>query len=1400
MMRISVLMRFSLYLLMSALSFYPAASAQTVQSSQDTPQRENIALGKEYSLSPPPNYQYCTDADDAIQLTDGIYTKGYFWTQKSTVGWYLYSPQITVDLGKPEPIDGIMIHCPGGGLAGVKFPTEITYLVSDDNEIFHEVARLKPHGMKQDGKDWYTHRFLADHLRTRGRYVMIQLNKAGSTVFADEIEIYKGDHDPDTVEFASPPQSRQDMAFAQYGLTPDTYRRGHFPEWPHVKWAIPLAGGPIKSILMAYSGSMREAVEVAQRMDLDYEPVSHYAYYRPKDLGDLMREQIEEALPECELMIVGGYRWESMPEELLEKIKSRVQDGMGLICISPVQQWLDPIRDVLDAAPLEGDQGVLDFVPMHLIPYYHQPEKSHFNLGTYGRGRVAWVNWSSFCRGSHSLIPGFRLEDIDDDAMGPLEYSFAALCQLIRWTADRDARRITAIKASEGEVRVTLSPGDKPVTLQVRVRDRFFDNEKQMTARISESGGTSIFSHNIHLNGTNSVDVWVKDEDGGIIDFGSAAFEIEREATIESVEIEKPFFAPGEPIRATVKVRGSAEYLTLRATLKDTYGRQLDEVREVPIGQTGMVDLQFRNDYPLTLCALLYLDLHQWVQGRHAADAEKIHRRIERIWIDLPEKDDYTFCAWYAWDAHPMAYHGLRMLHDLGLDTYVSLPTLWRAENAAFANLRHGPENVERVYPRNTDDSLVRAPCLTDPEYRAKTAERIEKMAQEYRPYGVLEWSLGDESTLGRRDYCRSPTCLPAFREFLKEFHPTLDALNESWGTEYVAWDEVMPAKKEKVEGQEHLGAWLDHRRYMADLFADYHEWCSELIVKHIPDARVGISGTPHLNAYSGHDWWQLMQRSLTHLSSYGGVQRELQRSFLRPGTFYSTFLGYDYKDNNEQGARYSPWDLLFHGANGINYYTLVSETLNCPLIRPDGSFTNKAPWFFEEVRDLKAGLGKLFMSATYENDGIAVHYSPPSIYAAEAKGLFDHRDALRNYSTNLSNLSHILQQCHYQYNFIHADQMIAGELAKVKLLILPWSSAISDAEAQSIMDFVERGGIVLADSYCGVRDDHGKPQAMLDELFGIRQPLAPPELQPGKMVLQREALRRSPLNELLSDLTTIPVASGSRTVQLNGAEPLGMVGDTPALMVHGYGEGMAIFLNASFSNYGQVWDAGVAGEVLEEIASPQSVTRPIRELVRGLLRIGGVESSLKVNADDGLSSEIEVSRFALGDMQLIGVLRSITGGSVNPEEVLAYELILPQKAYLYECRSGSYLGKESRITDQIPRGIARIYAALPYRVKDISLQGPTEVQQGEILRLEVQITAEGEEIGTHVIHLSVNGPDKKGSSQRWHYAENLKLDQGYGTVELPFAFNDTPGEWIIQVRDVMTGITGKLTVICAPR
>ncbi len=156
---------------------------------------ENIALGKAYSMSPPPNYRLCSDPGDTTQLTDGIYTTGgRFWAEKSTVGWQGGKPVvITIDLGKAEPICGVSFNT-AAGAAGVTWPTQIFVLVSDDQKIYHEAGEITTlsalhHAPPASG--YAVYRFWTDALRTHGRHVMFVV-AGGSYTFVDEIEVYRG--------------------------------------------------------------------------------------------------------------------------------------------------------------------------------------------------------------------------------------------------------------------------------------------------------------------------------------------------------------------------------------------------------------------------------------------------------------------------------------------------------------------------------------------------------------------------------------------------------------------------------------------------------------------------------------------------------------------------------------------------------------------------------------------------------------------------------------------------------------------------------------------------------------------------------------------------------------------------------------------------------------------------------------------------------------------------------------------------------------------------------------------------------------------------------------------------------------------------------------------------------
>ena len=79
---------------------------------------ENIALGATYTFEPGPNYGLCTDSGDAEQLTDGVYTDGYFWAQLvdgGVAGEDAIDPDAGPGCGATDT-RGVVPH--GGGFCG----------------------------------------------------------------------------------------------------------------------------------------------------------------------------------------------------------------------------------------------------------------------------------------------------------------------------------------------------------------------------------------------------------------------------------------------------------------------------------------------------------------------------------------------------------------------------------------------------------------------------------------------------------------------------------------------------------------------------------------------------------------------------------------------------------------------------------------------------------------------------------------------------------------------------------------------------------------------------------------------------------------------------------------------------------------------------------------------------------------------------------------------------------------------------------------------------------------------------------------------------------------------------------------------------------------------------------
>lgn len=170
--------------------------------------RPNVALGKQYGVTPEPNYPLCTEDGDAKQLTDGKRvdaSKPQLWSDKGCVGWKSLAPvDVVIDLEQTQPIDSVVISSGSSPNAEAYLPS-VVVAVSDDGDDFRVVHRIDNARSRQLSRATLR----ADRLKTRGRFVLVRLDPPyGSFVFADEIQVLRGEHDPKAVRLPNQALSR----------------------------------------------------------------------------------------------------------------------------------------------------------------------------------------------------------------------------------------------------------------------------------------------------------------------------------------------------------------------------------------------------------------------------------------------------------------------------------------------------------------------------------------------------------------------------------------------------------------------------------------------------------------------------------------------------------------------------------------------------------------------------------------------------------------------------------------------------------------------------------------------------------------------------------------------------------------------------------------------------------------------------------------------------------------------------------------------------------------------------------------------------------------------------------------------------------------------------------------
>lgn len=415
--------------------------------------------------------------------------------------------------------------------------------------------------------------------------------------------------------------------------------------------------------------------------------------------------------------------------------------------------------------------------------------------------------------------------------------------------------------------------------------------------------------------------------------------------------------------------------------------------------------------------------------------------------------------------------------------------------------------------------ALIRDYALEDKAWLQRMSDRVSKAARQHAPTSPLMYDLRDElsTTISANpfDYDFSEISLAAFREWLKTRYASLEALNAQWETSFTSWDSVRPFTTDQIKqrmasgkpGPEsktdwaevravrfdpakarsermrwNFAPWADHRTYMDLALSRALEHFRKAAHAADPATPVGIEGTQMPHAFGGYDLWRMSQ-ALDWAEPYDVCNsREILGSFMPGKPMLATVF-----EKESKPAMRRLWHLLLEGDKGCIIWW-SEDTIDWS--KPELPLTAKGKALAPVLKSLNTPLARLFLLAERERDPIVIHYSQPSIQVAwMLESIADGKTWLRRFSSYESDHNRhavvrnawlkALQDLGFSPTFIASEQIEKGALATSRLLVLPQSWAMSEAEMNAARAFSKRENrVVIAAGSNGLFDEHGTLRA----------------------------------------------------------------------------------------------------------------------------------------------------------------------------------------------------------------------------------------------------------------------------------------------------------------------------------
>ncbi len=1014
------------------------------------------------------------------------------------------------------------------------------------------------------------------------------------------------------------------------------------------------------------------------------------------------------------------------------------------------------------------------------------------------------------------------------------EYQYSLLARTILWAArPQQSLHISSLTAENPDhptVKLILnSDRARSVEIEIECKNEFVGElSSQRLTKELRAGENSIEiapapPSNSWPGGRQIFDIIIRDgHDGPTLNWGSTTLQNQKRAMMTLAKPSVDVYKRGETLSAVLRAAGDLAGLQMRMRITDDLGRVLGLVTKPARGERTF-------SYPLSDFLGKFAIVTAELVDVHGTVIDQLRAKPVMVVQDKRRIHEYTALVSFGGTKHYLQDAQMRMVRGVAADTgftwggdvdnslnvprgtfgvywYDRGPTTAEGLEKAIKEYERtgdfealGYLTKKELFKRTGDKKfLQRTPSFNDPVFMRTFADIVRAVARNKARYNMDYYFVGDEGSLtsygDEVDFDWSPQTLKDFRIWLQQEYGTLSALNSEWHTAFKNWNDVVPFTTDEARKSGNFAPWADHRTFMEITFARTYQTARDAVLEGDKDGHIAVSGTQATNAYDGADWARL-DRVIDDFISYdGGNQWDMHRSFAKRNAMLGFWTGYGSHGLAVQNAI---WSAAIQNVLHPNVFWMYS------FLDPDLTYSKSARDMGIAFKSLKfEGIGELLMESERLHDGIALHYSMPSVHAASILGYHkrtrDDDDEMPvrtglTFPANRDGWVRSIKDLGMQFNFIDADLMRKGELipSKYKVLVLPFSSALSDDEVKGIITFVQSGGVVIADGATGIMDQHcaWRQSAALNELFGINAPTPSNRgsMKPvaGEVKVTEEGGRWG-LDA--KDLTGI--AAAETNIKAAAGIPLVRIADTDAVITRKVGNGWAVYLNTFLHDYSK--------ERAEKFGGGQ-----YRSLIAAVLTHAGVEPVVRVLGARGKRLEqAQVVRYHFGDEQILTIVKDnmAVEGISQRDGVTIYNdsalgriarqdisIRLPAKFHVTDIRSGKRLGFTDSVQSSVIVGDALVLG-LSAADNKITIDAPATAALGEHVKLKIDSTLPG----PRLVRCHVFDPD---GAMLPVYASNLLMQSSSGWFVLPSALNDVGGLYTVIATDVVTGATASAKI-----